>query len=370
MEFYYILYYSLFFSLIGEILPIKQKKYIIAVWCVIFTIIGGLRWRIGGDWDQYYDHFLFSKWSNIFSYDRYGNGQEKLEPGFVFVNVFVKSIFKTFYAYNLLLCCFIQITYYKFANYFFPKHPLLCYCYLMIQASYIFPVRAGFAIAIVFWCWKYIKEQKLKKYIFTIFAAFLIHNQAIVLLPCYFLRYLKIKSVYLLIAYPIIAIFAFKFQSYFTQMALLFSGSIAEKAQMYTEWQTEGLSKASNYTGWILNYFFLCVYLFIRKKERKERSDFYNTLVNAVMVYNTIFMVFSSGMGDFARLASQYFPAQCILFINSILFFYKYKKGYIKVCTVVFLLAYLLYRIPSLWSGPFFMDSSVPYKTIFDFHLV
>ena len=25
------------------------------------------------------------------------------------------------------------------------------------------------------------------------------------------------------------------------------------------------------------------VYLFIRKKERKERSDFYNTLVNAVM---------------------------------------------------------------------------------------
>lgn len=370
MEFYYILNYSIFASLFGELLPLKQKKIIMFIWCIIIILIGGLRWRIGGDWDQYYDHFLFSKWSNIFSYDRYGNGVEKLEPGFVFVNVLVKTLFKYFYIYNILVCSFIQITYYKFSNYFFPKHPLLCYCFLMILAGNIFPVRAGLAIGIAFWGWKYIKEQNLKKYLLIVFTAFMIHNQAIILFPAYFLGRIKIRTKVLLILYPLIAIFAFRFQDFFASLTMMFGGSIAEKAQRYTEGETEGFSNAVNYAGWILNYFFLNVFLFIRREDGKENDFFYNTLINAVMIYNTIFMVFATGMGDLARLASQYFPSQCLLFLNSILFFCKYKGGKFKTYAVLFLLAYLLYRIPALWSGYFFKDTCVPYKTIFDYHLV
>lgn len=370
MEFYYILYWSFFASIIGELLPLKQKKNIMMIWCVIFIFIGGLRWRIGGDWDQYYDHFLFSKWSNIFSYDRYGNGVEKLEPGFVFVNVLVKTFFKHFFVYNILLCSFIQITYYKFSNYFFPKHPLLCYCFLMILASNIFPVRAGLAIGIAFWCWRYIKERNLKKYLLIVFAAFMIHNQAIVLLPAYFLGYIKLERKWLLILYPIIAIFAFRFQDYFASLTMMFGGSIAEKAQRYTEGETEGFSNTVNYAGWILNYIFLNIYLFVRKADNKEDDYFYNTLINGVMIYNTIFMVFATGMGDLARLASQYFPSQCLLFINSILFFFKYEKGKYTKYAIMFFIAYLLYRLPSLWSGYYFKDTCVPYKTIFDYHLV
>ncbi len=370
MEFYYILNSLLFISILGEFLSLKQKKAIMTIWGVVYILIGGLRWRIGGDWEQYYDHFLFSKWSNIFSYDRYGNGVEKLEPGFVFVNVLVKTIFKTFFAYNLLLCAFIQITYYKFCNYFFPKHPLLCYCFLMILASNIFPVRAGFAIGISFWCWKFIKERNLKKYLLVVFAAYVIHNQAIILIPAYFLGHIKMKRKFLLLLYPIIAIFAFQFQDFFANLTMMFGGSLAEKAYRYTEEQTEGFSNTVNYAGWILNYAFLNIYLFIRKEDNKENSYFYNTLLNAVMIYNTIFMVFASGMGDLARMASMYFPSQCLLFINSVLFFSKYRRGKYKTYTVMFLILYLVYRLPAQWSGYYFGETCVPYKTIFDYNLI
>lgn len=370
MEFYYILYWSFFASIIGELLPLKQKKIIMMIWCVIFIFIGGLRWRIGGDWDQYYDHFLFSKWSNIFSYDRYGNGVEKLEPGFVFVNVLVKTLFKHFFVYNILLCSFIQITYYKFSNYFFPRHPLLCYCFLMILASNIFPVRAGFAIGIAFWCWRYIKERNLRKYLMIVFCAFVIHNQAIILFPAYFLGYIKLDRKWLLILYPIIAIFAFRFQEFFASLVMMFGGSIVEKARGYTEGETEGFSNTVNYAGWILNYIYLNIYLFIRKVDNKENDYFYNTLINGVMIYNTIFMVFATGMGDLARLSSQYFPSQCLLFINSTLFFFKYKKGKYKNYAIIFFLVYLGYRLSGQCSGYYFKDTCVPYKTIFDYHLV
>lgn len=371
MEFYYILYYSLLATLIGELFPLKTKKILMVVWCAIFILIGGLRWRIGGDWDQYYDHFLFSKWSNIFNYDRYGNGSQSLEPGFVFINVFIKSIFGTFYFYNFIICAFVQITYYKFSTYFFPKRPLLCYIFLTILANNMFPVRAGLSLAITFWCWKYIKERNLKKYLLVVGAAFFIHNQAIVLFPCYFLGFIKIKSRWLLIIYPIIAIFAFKFQDYFAELALLLDdGSIADKLQTYTGGQTTGFSTAANYLGWAFNYFFLVNYLIIRKIKKLEDDYFYTVLLNAFMVYNSIFMIFSAGMGDLARAATIYFPAQCILFNFAIHCYLKLYGGKFKILVVLFLVSYLTYRVPALWSGYFFKSVSVPYKTIYNYGIV
>ena len=371
MEFYYILYWSFFASIIGELLPLKQKKIIMMIWCVIFILIGGLRWRIGGDWDQYYDHFLFSKWSNIFSYDRYGTGLQTLEPGFVFVNVLIKSIFGTFYFYNFILCSFVQLTNYKFSTYFFRERPLLCYMFLTILANGLFPVRAGFSLAITFWCWRFIKERNLKKYLMVVTAAFFIHNQAIVLFPCYFLGYIKLKSKVLLVIYPIIAIFAFRFQDFFAQIALLFDdGSMAAKLQTYTGGQTEGFSTTQNFLGWAFNYFFLINYLIIRKMKALETDFFYNVLLNAFMIYNSIFMIFAAGMGDLARAAAIYFPAQCLLFNYAIQFFLKLYKGKFELLVALFLLSYLAYRTPALWSGYFFKAACVPYKTIYDYRIV
>ena len=81
-------------------------------------------------------------------------------------------------------------------------------------------------------------------------------------------------------------------------------------------------------------------------------------------------MVFAAGMGDLARAATIYFPAQCLLFNFAIHFFLKLYKEKFKILVVLFLLSYFAYRTPALWSGYYFKSACVPYKTIFDYNLV
>lgn len=365
MEVYYIIHISLFLCLIFEFCSLKVKKSVIMLWGIFFTLFGGLRWRIGGDWYQYYDHFLASDWDNIFSYDRYGNGVETLEPGFVFLNVFVKTLFGEFYIYNLLVVGFIQLTYYKFCNYFFPKNPLLVYGLLMVFASHYFPVRAGLSVGVCYWAWRFIYKQNLKMFLFVVTSATLLHNQCIVLFPCYWLGRLNLKSYWYLLMYPVVAGFAYVLQDYFVVATALMSGAIAEKANAYTEFETEG-AKGASYIGWALNYFFLMIYLYLRNRNQQS-TLWYNTLLNSVMIYNTIFMVFSNGMGDLTRLSGLFYPAQCILFCYALLHFVKKKKTIISYMAAAFFVSYYIYKLPSCWNGYFFKEACVPYKTIFDY---
>lgn len=366
MDIYYIIHISLFLCLIFELCSLNVKKKVILFWMIFFTLFGGLRWRIGGDWDQYFHHFIASDWTNIFSYDRYGNGAEKLEPGFVFLNVFVKTLFGEFWIYNLLVVGFIQFTYYKFCNYFFPKNPLLVYALLMVLASNYFPVRAGLSVGISYWVWRFIYKQNLKMFLLVTTLATLIHNQCIILFPCYWLGRINLKSYWYLLIYPMIAGGSYILQNYFVILTGIMGGDIAEKAAFYTEFETEGFTGAS-YIGWALNYGFLIVYLYLRKRNL-YCSIWYNALLNSVMIYNTIFMIFSNGMGDLARLSGLLYPAQCILFFYSLLYFMNKKKSIISRIAVAFFLAYYIYKLPACWSGYFFKDNSVPYKTIFDYN--
>ena len=366
METYYIIHISLFLCLIFEFCSLNVKKKVIVFWMIFFTLFGGLRWRIGGDWDQYYQHFKASDWDNIFSYDRYGNGEETLEPGFVFLNVFVKTLFGEFYIYNLFVVGFIQFTYYKFCNYFFPKNPLLVYCLLMVIASNYFPVRAGLSLGISYWIWRFIYERNLKMFLVIVTVAFFIHNQCVILYPCYWLGRINLKSYWYLLIYPIIAGLVYVLQDYFILLSASTGSSIAEKAYIYTQTETEGF-KGASYMGWALNYLFLIIYLYLRN-HYSYNNLWYNTLLNCVMIYNAIFMVFSDGMGDLTRLSGMLYPAQCILFFNSLLYFIKKKRTIVSYLAVIFFVLYYIYKMPSCWSGYFFQDNSVPYKTIFDYN--
>ena len=166
MELYTTIHILVFLSCLFEFTSLKTKKKVIIIWVIFFTLFGGLRWRIGNDWDQYYDHFLYSNWNNIFNYDRYGNGREYLEPLFVFLNTFIKSIFKTFYWYNILICFFIQYSFYKFSLKYSLDNPIMLYAFCMIIVPYYFPVRAALAVVICYWTYRYIKERKFWKFLF------------------------------------------------------------------------------------------------------------------------------------------------------------------------------------------------------------
>lgn len=366
MEIYYTIHILVFLSCIFELSSVKTKKCVMLVWMLFFTLFGGLRWEIGGDWDQYLHHFQNSEFSNIFSYDRYGNSREKLEPGFVFMNALIRNLFGEFYIYNLLLVAFIQITYYKFCLYFSPRHPLLMYAFLMLMVPNYFPVRAAFAISIGMWSYKHIKEHNLKSFLILVFLATLIHYQCIVLLPLYWIGKVHLGFIPLTMIYVSFALLGMLFQQYFALFAMLIGGEIGNKALGYTENETVGAQGAS-YIGWALNYFFLCVYVFLRKKMQLRNDRWFNALINITIAYNAFFMVFSEGMGDLVRVASNFFHAQAILFILSITYFAGSPKPLQRIGGVSFFIAYYIYRLLQIGSGYYFEDTCIPYKTIFDY---
>ena len=369
MELYYTIHILLFFSCIFELSRTKSKKKIIIIfWCIFFTLFGGLRWKIGGDWEQYYNHFQNCEWSNIFNYDRYGNGVETLEPGFVFINATIKYIFGEFYWYNLIIVGFIQYTYYKFTLEFSPKYPILMYAFLMLLASAYFPVRAGLALGVVYWSYKYIRERNLKKFLLIVLCAGMIHYQCFIILPFYWVGHIKLNFLIASIIYLLFIISARLFQEYFIILSAIIGGDIGEKALSYSDFETEGF-KGPSYLGWALNYFFLCIYFYIRKRGNYQNDIWYNTLINIFIAYNGLFIIFSSGMGDLTRLASAFFPAQAILFLFSINYFSSINKKYAKLA-ILFYILYYSYKITGVGSGYFFESTCIPYKTIFDYNII
>lgn len=369
MAVYYTIHTLLFISCIFELSSIRVKKRVIILWAVFFTLFGGLRWRIGGDWEQYFQHFILSSWDNIFNYDRYGNGVETLEPGFVFINKLIKEIFGTFYWYNIIVVGFVQFTYYKFCNFFVPKHSLLLYALIMVLYPNYFPVRAGLAVAICYWTYRYIKNQQLWRFLFLVVVATFIHNQCLILLPFYWVGKIKMNLFHYTALFVLFSTCSVLFQDYFTLLSMSIGGSLAEKAYHYTQYETDGMRGAS-YLGWCLNYFFLLIYLYIRKIEKKDDDRWYNTLLNMFIVYIAIYMVFSENMGDLSRLANMFLPAQIILLTQSIICFVECNNRLLKNAAITFLILYYIYKIMGITSGYYFELACVPYRTIFDYQIL
>ncbi len=366
MTFYYTLYAVFLAFIFVELSPsFRLKKRLMICWSIFFVIYGGIRWNTGGDWDQYYSHFLYSNWNNIFNYDR--NGNETLEPGFVFLNALIKSIFKEYYFFNIFTLAVIEYGIYKFCIKFGQNHPWIPF--IMFNLGVLFPVRAGLSLGVCYLAFLKIKERKLVQFLIILGIAFLIHNQCIALLPLYWLGKLKIKDCYILVLYVFFAISTALLQDVFILLSLTIGGNVAEKAYMYTQIETEGF-KGASYMGWVLNFFFLCVYLYVGKKTKVRDSEWYNLLINGFLVYMLIMFAFQDGMGDLARLSSLYFPVQVILFTNAFCYFTNQARGVYGLLAVCFVVAYFIYKWSGICDGYYFKDNTVPYKTIFDYNMI
>ena len=369
MELYYTIFSLVLVSCIFEVCKDKTKNKILILWGIFFTLFGGLRWQTGGDWYQYHDHFLTSEWNNIFNYDRYGNGLETLEPGFVFINALVKFVLGKFYWYNILLCGFIQYTSIKVSKYYAPERPIMMYTFLMLMSGHYFPVRASFAITIVWWTYKMIKERNLKAFLLLVFIAFNIHHAALVILPAYWLGKIRLKPVFVVAVFLALMAVGSYFQDTFTLLSMYVGGDLGEKALGYTENQTEGYLVERGYLiGNAIALFLLIAYLKVRDL-KIEDERWMNTLINCFVLYYGVAFMFREGMGDLTRLASYYFLPNAILFMYSLKYLEFYGKIF-KLASTMFFVFYMAYQVSKSCSGYYFKEANVPYKTIFDYQYI
>lgn len=361
MELYWTIHILVFLSTGFELLSSKWKKGVLIAWCVFFAFFGGLRWNIGNDWAQYLGYFRFVRWDNIFSY--YREGGSLMEPGYMLLNMLVKSIFGGFYWQNLIMCGFVQFTFYHFCTKLFPKRPLLTYG-LFLSAVCYFPIRAGFAVAICMWGYKFIKEKNLLCFVITIFIASNIHNMCLIFLPMYWIGKIKPNFWAYTIAYFFIFASSVVFANFFEGIALTMMKDSSQVA-IYLAYGVEG-GRTSVFNV-LLHYVFLCVFLYVKNKEKLQNDDWTSAVINMYFISFAITMVFSEKYPDLNRLNDVFNAATVLSFVWGLDYFLSKKKG-IQVIATIFYVFYYCYKFRNGIGDIYFEHTCVPYKSIFDYN--
>lgn len=355
---------------------------------IILVLVGGLRWSVGFDWDQYLDHFNHSHFYNIFSYDRYGDGREVLEPGFVFINAIVNTLFGEFWIYNLIICTFIQYSYLRFCKKLFPDYYLLCYAFIMMATSLWFPKRTELSIAILLWAYIYIKEQNLKKFIITVIIASSLHLQCLVVFPLYWIGRFKFPWYYYLVYYWFIYFSSSQMQdfvptileSFKIDTGMFYIEEAVSKANFYAEKYVDNLDSVDIFVASLYTFIYLTVLVLFIDKERKrfpqksewkkfvfvEPNESYfwsNTILNVSMVYFTLYFTMYSSFRVLGRLADPMYPFVTLLYLYSIVLMLR-SKGLLRTIAIVWFVLFALKDIRHIADSPYFKDANIPYKTI------
>lgn len=185
--------FSLFYILKPEKVEYKVLSLLIFA---VFFIIGGLRFEVGADWEAYKYFFDdISQFSEIFN--------QRYEPLYTTIVLILKSIYNN-YSFFIFIVFFLAFGLkYKVINFFSPNIfiSLIVYLYTVFLIYDINGLRQGLALALTFYSLKYVNEKKLLFFLLLTVLACFFHKSAIIFLPFYWLRGIKInkRNVYLLL---------------------------------------------------------------------------------------------------------------------------------------------------------------------------
>lgn len=311
----------------------KQKKVLrnqmYVTWMIIFVLFKGLRWDTGTDFPQFLSIFKYSEWDNIFSYWRYGANSELLEPGYVFLNVLVKTFLPHYTFFLLITNAFIIYAFNKLILQFVPQYRLTAFALMMISTE-MYPVRQTLATGILCFSFIYIYQKKIKNYIVSIICAYLIHKSSIVLLPLYLINYIKVNNktyVYFIVSYLIIIGLRTYLQDKLgalTSIPILttFSG----EDQLHYQVTDDSVAAYSPFT--IINSVFhlLMFWWLFYMTNRKEKSENTTRIIGLFSIYYFILICLNvmgsiPGIDILYRLANNFwvtYPIIILLVVNEL----------------------------------------------------
>lgn len=201
--FYYYIFVVPFLISILDFLPNVNpiiKKRLFHLLIIFFIMLKGLRWDTGTDFSQFYACFQDAQWDNIFSYWRYGVGTTKMEFGYVFLNVLIKSILPHYTFFLLITNALILCSFAYLINKFVPNYRLLALAFMLVVTE-MYPVRQTLVTAIFCFSIYYAYTRQCAKYIVSILICFTIHRSSLFLLPIYWFVHINFKWWQFLVIY-------------------------------------------------------------------------------------------------------------------------------------------------------------------------
>lgn len=377
MDIYFIIYIPFIFSAwfdFNQKTSLLKKKQILLFWVIIFTLFRGLRWQTGTDWNQFYNVYLNSSFDNMFSYVRYGT--RIMDFGYMFINAIFNEFGIPYTFFLLITNLIIMLCYYDFSirN---TKLPILTMI-LFMTVGVPFPVRQSLALAISFWSYRFLSDEKWKQFFIVGFIAFFIHKASIIGFLAigvpFLLKKFRVKWWVYAIAYIstfVIAVFLGEFIRDLTLILSDQSDYIGDYAEGYINRDKEGILSAESSEGYSYILFFI-ILLFVREYKNDLCKDtvrnyeiFFFMYAVSEMVFNIIRNISHGGFTEILHRSIStldMLPLILPTFFAYLITRFKNKEVVFLVFAVYVAYKFYIQIFASRYAGAF-----IPYGSVLDF---
>lgn len=305
---------------------------------IIFILVAGLRYKVGGDTLSYFDYYEGVKnWSNT-------DFSELMTGRYSFLwNVLAttcKTISNDFVVLQIVQAGFVNITIFwfikKYSKFRFTSLILyFIFSYLYFNTEIM---RESIAICFFLLAYPYFERKSWLKYYLIVTLAFLFHSSAVILFLFPILSIIKFNLKSLALTIVLLVFFIFILSKNPTLMdLLLFTDTISEKFNAYSEY-------ALNINGKIVVFLSFIAFPYalfrINSKIKKEDGKLFE---NLYMVYFVIAMSYVAFSG-FSRFVNYLTPFMIVYFaytLNNIYISQKYKNVKRPFILVIFILAFI-----------------------------
>ena len=323
----------------------KRANAIMLALIVVFALFRGLRWDTGTDWESYLDLYKNSSFTNIFSFDRYGNGAEMMEPGIVLIN----AVFNTIFPYTIYLIAsnaFILWAYKKAVCYFLPRRRVFAFCFLILTVAF-FPVRQEIANAIILLSLPSMLKRDYKKFILLSLLAVSIHKSAAFMIPVIFVvDRIKLSPPFLYaIFFSSLVLGVTVIQSLaarFAPLIIAMNAGFEHNIEYYTETIAE--DAGIGIVGLVMPLFLITLGCFARNKSHKLNcSEEYNLFLKLMTVFFSLnILLGSTGLTQLMRLTKYLFFADAFVLAYVANSFCDFKQAFWRAKVPLFAMMLLV----------------------------
>lgn len=321
---------------------------------VIFIFLA-LRYNFGNDYIGYFD--LFVNINKVIFFDNFDKASH-VEPGWIFLCKLFKPI--GFFGMVAVLALFNCLIYYRFIKKFVPikYYWLAVFLYvfdphfLLIHAS---AQRQSVAIGIFLLSVDYIYKRDLLRFLLCVFAAWLVHSSALIILPIYFLGVFNwtissTAKATLLFIFAALFVFASSFILYINQFISVY----------FTQYE---IYQDAAYVGSGLGLIFFAVFYYLtieyEKYQIKEIA-----LLFKIAIVSFIFIPLSLLIQLISRMGMYFQIVIIVTYPNMYLNLKKRAQRYLFISS---LMVMTIYSFVAFFRSETFKNAYGNYQTIFSY---
>jgi len=167
----------------------NRNKYLRILSFLMILVVGGLRYKVGADWDSYKN--IYYETINIA--DIFNAREEKLFMFFLYISKKIINSYSFFVFIFFLVSFYIKYNVFKkYSSDIFLS--LIIYFYTLFLIYDVNGIRQGMALGLVLFSIRYILNKELLQFLVIISIATLFHTSAIIFIPFYWLANFTISK--------------------------------------------------------------------------------------------------------------------------------------------------------------------------------